>query len=258
MAFQARPRDPFLDSDMQAAIEKRGKELFGLGMLVVGVLITMLLLSYVPEDPSWMSATDEPAQNWLGRYGAYLASPLFIIVGFGAWAIPFVLVIWGLRFMLHRGEDRALGRLMFAPLAVALASVYASTHAPVSEWTHSFGLGGLFGDTVLGAILGLAPISATFGLKVLAFLVFFGLLFLSLFVLGFDREEIRTAARFMFVGVILTYASIMKLLGATGKGAVLAAAKANAIRVERKEARLSATAAYEEDAPIAGPSLFRT
>ncbi|PTX57695.1 DNA translocase FtsK [Litoreibacter ponti] len=257
MAYQARPRDPFLDSDMQAAIEKRGKEMFGLAMLVVGVMVTMMLLSYVPEDPSWMSATDEPAQNWLGYFGAYLASPLFIIVGFGAWAIPFVAVIWGLRFMLHRGEERALGRLMFAPLAVALASVYASTHVPVSEWTHSFGLGGLFGDTVLGAILGVAPISATFGLKVLAFIVFFGLLFLSLFVLGFDREEIKAVARFMYVGIVLTYASIMRLLGATGKGAVFAAVKANEMRVQRKEAKLAAAAAYEEDAPIAGPSLRR-
>lgn len=258
MAYQARPRDPFLDSDMQAAIEKRGKELFGFGLLAIGVMVTMLLLSYVPEDPSWMSATDEPAQNWLGRFGAYLASPLFIIVGFGAWAIPSVAVVWGLRFVMHRGEDRAIGRLIFAPLAIALASVYASTHVPVSEWTHSFGLGGLFGDTVLGAILGVAPISATFGLKVLAFLVFFALLFLSLFVLGFDRDEIKLVARFMLVGVILTYASIMKLLGSTGKGAVFAAAKANDIRVQRKEARLSAAAdSYQEEAPIAGPSLRR-
>ena len=83
--------------------------------------------------------------------------------------------IWGLRFVFHQGEDRAFGRLLFAPLAVALASVYASTHVPVTEWTHSFGLGGLFGDTVRGALLGVAPINAIFGLKVLAFLVFIGL-----------------------------------------------------------------------------------
>ncbi|MEP3348166.1 MAG: DNA translocase FtsK 4TM domain-containing protein [Litoreibacter sp.] len=262
MAYQARPRDPFLDSDMQAAIEKRGKELFGFGLLALGVLVAMLLLSYVPEDPSWMSATDEPAKNWLGRIGAYLASPLFIIVGFGAWAIPIVSIVWGIRFVMHRGEERAVGRLIFAPLAIALASVYASTHVPVSEWTHSFGLGGLFGDTVLGAILGVTPISATFGLKILAFLVFFGTAFLGLFVLGFTRVEINAVVRFMLIGVILTYASVMKLLGSTGKGAALAAAKANDLRIQRKEARLTAAAetyAYQDaDAPIAGPSLRRT
>ncbi len=267
MAYQARQRDPFLDSDMQAAIEQRGKELFGLALLGFGVLVTLMLVSYVPEDPSWLSATDEPAKNWLGRFGASLASPLFVIVGFGAWAIPFITVIWGLRFILHRGEQRAIGRLLFAPLAVALASVYASTHVPVTEWTHSFGLGGLFGDTVLGAILGVAPVSAVFGLKVMAFLVFVSLFLLSLFVLGFDKEELRSVLRFMFIGVILTYASIAKLFGAASKGAargaVAAASKASAVRAERKEARIAAAeeaaayAEYQEDVPVAGPSLRR-
>lgn len=264
MAFQARHRDPFLDSDMQAAIERRGKELFGFALFAIGTLLTLLLVSYVPEDPSWLSATDEPAKNWLGRPGASLASPMFIIVGFGAWAIPFVTVVWGLRFILHRGTDRAVSRLIFAPLCVALASVYASTHVPVSEWTHSFGLGGLFGDTVLGAILGVVPISATIGLKILAFIVFVGLFFLSLFVLGFDKEEMRSVLRFMYVGVVLTYASIMRLLGATGKGALVAAVHANTKRIERKEARLAAreeaalnSGFYRDDEPVEGPSLRR-
>ncbi len=262
MAFQARRRDPFLDSDMQAAIEQRGKELFGLALLSIGVLVTLMLLSYVPEDPSWLSATDEPAQNWLGRFGASLASPLFVIVGFGAWAIPFVTVIWGLRFLLHRGEDRALSRLLFAPLAVALASVYASTHLPLSEWTHSFGLGGLFGDTVLGAILGVAPVSAIFGLKVVAFIVFLSLLALSLYVLGFDREELRTVARTTFIGLVLSYAGIAKLFGAASKGAArgayAAAHKASTARAERREARLTAQADQPyDDHPIEGPALRR-
>ncbi len=264
MAFQARPRDPFLDSDMQAAIEKRGKELFGFGLLGLGVLFTLLLVSYVPEDPSWLSATDEPAKNWLGRPGASLASPLFVIVGFGAWAIPFVTVIWGLRFVLHRGTERAFSRLIFAPLCIALASVYASTHVPVSEWTHSFGLGGLFGDTVLGAVLGVVPISAAFGLKLLALIVFLAFIGLTLFVLGFDRDETRSIARFLLVGVILTYASIVRLFGATGRGVFRVARHANSRRIERQEVRLAARQEaeaysdhYDDGKPVAGPSLRR-
>ena len=268
MAYQARQRDPFLDSDMQAAIERRGKELFGLALLGFGVMVTLMLLSYVPEDPSWLSATDEPAKNWLGRFGASLASPLFVIVGFGSWAIPFVTVIWGLRFILHRGEERAVGRLLFAPLAVALASVYASTHVPLSEWTHSFGLGGLFGDTVLGAVLGVAPVNAIFGLKVIAAIMFLGLLVLSVFVLGFDREELRTGARHVFIGVILIYASIARFFGVvtktTARGAIMAAHKTASAHASRKEAKLAAKAereeflAYEQEAHITGAPLRRT
>ena len=259
MAYQARRRDPLLDSHTQAAIEKRGKELFGLASLTLGVFFTLLLISYIPEDPSWLSATDEPARNMLGRFGASIASPLFIIVGFGAWAIPFVFVVWGLRFILHRGDERALGRVIFAPLVVALAAVYASTHVPVSEWTHSFGLGGLFGDTVLGAILGVAPVQAIFGLKVLAALVFVSLVALSLYVLGFDRTELQMILRFMMVSVVLTYAAALRLLGVAGSGAAKVARRANDIRLERREARTARIVESEaQQPPVATPPLKRT
>ena len=82
-----------------------------------------------------MAATDDPARNLLGRFGAAIASPLHVIVGYGAWGIAIVLSSWGLRHMIHRGEDRAVNRAIFAPIAIALVSVYASTHvATASGW----------------------------------------------------------------------------------------------------------------------------
>ncbi|MEP5762043.1 MAG: DNA translocase FtsK [Litoreibacter sp.] len=240
MAFQTRPRDPLLDSDMQAALEKRGKELLGFALVAFSLMMALILSSYVPDDPSWLSATDEPAQNYFGRFGAWLAGLLFVIIGFGAWVIPVVAAVWGLRFVLHMGEDRIFS-LIFAPLAVVAASVYASTHLPMPEWTHSFGLGGLFGDTVLGALLNILPVSATSGLKVLAFIAFLILAALSLFVLGFDKEELRSFLRFMFIGAILTYVNVMKMCGfagrMTGQAAASAVRKANEVREARRDAQ---------------------
>ena len=43
MAYQTRGRDPLLDSNTQAAIEKRGKELFGIGLMVLGAMVIVLL-----------------------------------------------------------------------------------------------------------------------------------------------------------------------------------------------------------------------
>lgn len=85
MAYQTRGRDPLLDSSMAEAIEKRGKELLGLALLALGFAAAMMIASYHPDDPSWMAATDEPVQNMLGRMGASIAAPLFMIVGWGAW-----------------------------------------------------------------------------------------------------------------------------------------------------------------------------
>ncbi len=84
-SYQARQRDPLLDSDTQAILERRGKELLGVALLAAGVVAAMILGSYSPDDPSWMSATDEPARNLWGRFGASIASPLYIISGLGSW-----------------------------------------------------------------------------------------------------------------------------------------------------------------------------
>ena len=103
-SYQSRGRDPLLDSTTQAAIEKRGKELFGILLGVVGVLVAMMVGSYSAADPSWLSATDAPVQNWLGRFGASTAAPLMIVVGIGIYTLPIILMAWGFRFARHHGE----------------------------------------------------------------------------------------------------------------------------------------------------------
>ena len=211
--YQVRQRDPLLDQNMQAMLERRGRELLGLVLIAVGIAAALMLYSYSPDDPGWMVATDEPAANMLGRFGAAAASTLIIIGGLGAWGIPLVLMTWGARFVLHRGSDRVLGRIVFAVIAVAFGSIYAATLVPGASWTHSFGLGGLFGDTVLGALLNMIPIGAGIGLKLLSVVMGLAFLGMALFVTGFDIAELRRFGRFLIVGSIVTYSTIVGMLG---------------------------------------------
>ncbi|WP_294622634.1 DNA translocase FtsK [uncultured Roseovarius sp.] len=248
MAYQTRGRDPLLDSTMAEAIEKRGKELIGIALIVLGAVAAAMIASYHPDDPSWMSATDAPVQNWMGRFGASIAAPLFMIVGWGAWGLAIVLGAWGLRFALHRGEDRAFGRLIFAPIWIAVLSLYASSLAPGETWaaTHSFGLGGLFGDTVLGSLLGILPLSASLGLKLVSLALGVGMLAMGAFVLGFTRPELARLGRFLLVGIIMTYAWIMALLGRGATGAVHAAQGVQAKAADARARRAAARAEAEE------------
>jgi DNA segregation ATPase FtsK/SpoIIIE, S-DNA-T family len=219
-SYQARQRDPLLDQGTQAMLERRGRELFGVALVLLGLAFVAMLGTYSPEDPGWMVATIEPAQNMLGRFGAAMASTLIIIGGKGVWAIPVILLAWGARFITHRGADRVIGRSVFAVIAICMASVYAATLIPGDAWTHTFGLGGLFGDTVLGALLGMAPMQAGIGLKIMSLFTGVALVTLMLFVMGFEREELRTIARFLMLGTIMTYSSIMTLLGKGAAGSV--------------------------------------
>ncbi len=254
MAFQSRSRNPLLDSNTQAAIEKRGKELLGLVLIGLGLLAAAMIASYTPDDPNWMVSTDAPVQNWLGRTGASIAAPLFMVAGWGGWAIAATFFVWGLRFLLHWGAERAFPRAAIAPIGVAVCSVYASTLIPGAEWraTHSFGLGGLFGDTVLGVLLNLLPIGSHVALKTLSVALAFGMLGLGAFVLGFTMADLKRYGRFLLVGVIMTYATIASLLGRGASSSVQAAKAYHAQRLERAAAEKAEAAerALAEEAEV--------
>ena len=115
MAYPTRQREPLVDSRTAAAIERRSKELIGIGLICLGVLVTAMIWSYSPDDPNWMVSTDAPVQNWLGRTGASVAGLLFTIVGWGGSALAVILGAWGVRFAMHLGAERAVDRLIFAP-----------------------------------------------------------------------------------------------------------------------------------------------
>nr|WP_111301527.1 DNA translocase FtsK [Paracoccus saliphilus] len=212
-SWQAKHRDPLFDQNTQAALERRGKELLGAGLILVGVLVSMMLGSWSSDDPSFLSATDAPAENMLGSFGAYIASPLMMIAGYGSWMLVVAAWVWGLRLMLHRGEERLM-RGIFTPLAVALVSVYASTMMPGPEWQQTYGLGGHFGDMIMGAMLNLLPLKAQLGIRIAALLVAVAVLAVGAFVLGFSRDELVGLWR-RFTGGLST-ALHLSLLGADG------------------------------------------
>ncbi|WP_420862071.1 DNA translocase FtsK 4TM domain-containing protein [Algirhabdus cladophorae] len=252
MAYQAKSRDPLLDSTTQAALEKRGLELLGLGLIALGLLAAMMFWSYSPEDPNFMSATDAPVQNWLGRFGASVSTPLLMIVGKGVWGIPLVFLAWGTRFAMHRGQDRAIGRLIFFPIWIALGSIYASTLVPPLTWTHSFDLGGLFGETALAMILNILPMSAAIGVKIMALFTGVAAVVLGAFVLGFTKPELKRGAQFLTVGTIMLYDLILRVLGKSAQGAVMTARKVGDVAQQRREnARIARAEIAEEEAAMA-------
>ncbi len=248
-SYNARNRDPLLDSTTQAVIERRSKELIGIILILVGLAAAAMIWSYSPEDPNWMVSTDAPVQNWMGRIGASIAAPLFMIVGWGCWGIALVLVGWGVRFAVHVGEERAVARLIFAPIWIAIVSVYAANLVPGAEWsaTHSFGLGGLFGDTVMGALLTLLPIASHFMVKLMSLAMAVGMLALGIFVLGFTKSDVKRGFRAFLLGLVMAYDLLMNLLGQGASATSRAAMDRRAQWAERKAHRVEAAAAVEQD-----------
>ena len=242
MAFQTRSRDPLFDEATQAILERRAWELGGLVLLGLALITGLALASYTPSDPSFLGTSSSVPQNWLGTFGAYLAAPLRVFLGTGAWAVVAVLAVWGVRFVSHLGEDRALSRLSFAPIWIGLAALYAASVPPGPGWAHTFGLGGLVGDTGLGVLLGVLPMPPATGLIAASAGLAAGLVALGLFVLGGTRAELRGTLRFLALGVLFAFDQLVR--GANSK-----AGKARDGLAARRAARHSARDAALAEAP---------
>jgi len=237
MAYQTRQRDPLLDTQMHEALMRFGQKATGFALLGVGAALAAMLLSYAPDDPNFMAATDAVPQNMLGRFGASISAILMMIVGYGALLLPIAAIAWGVRFLTMRGHERAVTRSLFLPIAIALLSIYAASYSPGESWTHSFGLGGLFGDTILGAVLNAMPMGPSAALKLLAFLAFLGCIALSLYVLGVTRAEFSTASQFLILGMVSLGALVSGGLRQAGAGAGQAATRLAEQRAARRDAR---------------------
>ncbi|MCB1348599.1 MAG: DNA translocase FtsK 4TM domain-containing protein, partial [Maritimibacter sp.] len=260
MAYQAKGRDPIFDRTTQALIERRGKELVGLALIALATGFAMLIWSYSPDDPGLLAATEGPTRNLLGPLGAAIASPLAVVIGKGAWGIVVGLAGWGLRFVTHVGEERVLARALFVPIAIAFGAVFASTFLPGAGWSHAFGLGGLFGDTVLGALLALFPGSPALGLKLLTVVFFVATLFVGGFALGVNMRELSRAGRYVLGGTVLVYAGVLKLAGSglrgVARGAMAGAATGvHAVRSQAAERRADRLARAEARADDAGETF---
>ncbi|KPQ05830.1 MAG: DNA segregation ATPase FtsK [Rhodobacteraceae bacterium HLUCCA12] len=216
--YHSPQRQPLLDQRLQQALSQRGKELLGIGLICAGAVLALMLGSYSPQDPSWMATSDGPVHNALGRVGAAIAAPAMIIMGQAGWGVVVALVAWGLRLMTHRGEENILGRSVFVPIAVALSAVWLATLVPGDGWALDFGLGGMFGDTVLGAVLTALPLTSTAGLNMLTLLSFLTMLALWSYVLGTSWHELRSFGRFLINGLILSYMGVLAMLGVGARG----------------------------------------
>ena len=106
---------------------------------------------------------------------------------------------------MHIGSERAFGRLIFVPIAIALSSVYMASIVPIRAWAHSFGMGGLFGDTIVGSLLSFIPLSSPDGILAITVTSLFLTIILNIFCSGFIGSEIKKIVEFLFSSSKITF-----------------------------------------------------
>ena len=235
MAFQANQREPIFDNNIKLIIDRRSRELFGLLLIGVSLFLFTLLLTYNADDSSWLSSSSKSPKNIMGQFGASTASLLFMIVGLSSWIIPSLLTAWGLRFLLHIGSNRALGRLVFSPIAVALICIFASSNPTPAEWSNPFGLGGLFGDMVLESIINIFSIESLVGVNLLSLTLFILSATATFFVFGFNGFELRKIGGISFTFLSFVFKTSSKILTFTVRSIALSMIRTKSINQPTNE-----------------------
>ncbi|MEA2902810.1 MAG: segregation ATPase FtsK/SpoIIIE, family [Alphaproteobacteria bacterium] len=139
----------FLSDGLRDALRRRLREIAGLALILLAMLLAIALASWSVQDPSLSHATNTPVRNLLGITGATVADLLMQLLGLGSLALVLPIGIWGWRLASHRPLGRERFRLAVWVLAVVLAAVFASALPRTPAWPLPAGLGGVVGDALL-------------------------------------------------------------------------------------------------------------
>ncbi|HEV2605425.1 MAG TPA: DNA translocase FtsK 4TM domain-containing protein, partial [Microvirga sp.] len=164
---------------LRAFVVRRTRELLGLGLLALAVLMAVALATWSVDDPSLNNATDAPVRNALSWPGAMMADLAMQLFGLGTLAALAPLALWGWRLLrlgaFARGQLRIALWILGAGAATAMASALPTT----ARWPLPTGLGGVAGDALLAAAKAVTGLSAGPGNALLGF-AFAGIAILAL------------------------------------------------------------------------------
>jgi S-DNA-T family DNA segregation ATPase FtsK/SpoIIIE len=151
-----------IDARMKAAggaakpRNSRRNEIIAIALFALSALMALCLVSYNPNDPSWVAAGAQSARNWTGRLGANVAAAMFQSFGLAAVLLPLLLTAAAWRRFRTRRIHAPLNRIVgLASLTVAIAALLALYFTqPLVD--RSFNAGGFVGvlvaETLKGAL----------------------------------------------------------------------------------------------------------
>jgi S-DNA-T family DNA segregation ATPase FtsK/SpoIIIE len=143
----------FLSDGLRDALRRRLREICGLALIVLAMLLAVALATWSVQDPSLSHATRAPVRNLLGAPGAVVADVLMQLLGVAAIALVLPVAIWGWRLVTHRPLHRERIRVAIWIVAVLLAAGCIACLPHGAAWPLPAGLGGVIGDALLRFVM---------------------------------------------------------------------------------------------------------
>ena len=149
----------FLPEGAEVFLKRRTQEFLGTALTLFGLVLAACIVFYVPGDRSFSVAADRPIAHPLGALGANVADVLVQGLGAAGLVLALVVLVWGVRFLLHRPVSRFWLRLTALPAATLAVSVALSLLPAQVLWPElvDLRLGGVVGQLLVGRLIAWVP-----------------------------------------------------------------------------------------------------
>ena len=133
-------------------------QILGVCLIALALLMALSLLSHAPEDPPNSTRPNELAQNLVGWLGAHVSYHLLFGVGYGAYALIVVVLVWGWN-RLRMSSVRSL--VTHSIILFSLMVIYCGAtgvifwERPTTAWKLGGGLGFMLSSSLLVPYLGI-------------------------------------------------------------------------------------------------------
>ena len=99
-------------------------ELIGLSILIIGLLLSVALFSYTPEDPNFIFPDKTNIKNILGYRGSFVSDFFFQSFGFISLLIPFTLIFSGINIIFKKKLFLIIESLFYTSLYLFCGSLF--------------------------------------------------------------------------------------------------------------------------------------
>ena len=149
-------------------LSRVNREILGIVLITLAVLVFLSLWSFSPDDVGWLGMGERSSpHNLVGLVGAALAAGLIWIVGSASLAVPFFILLFGIRAF--REAPKIMKHLLGFVLFVLCVSTLVWLHHPFSVQVLEGGIAsGLYaGQAGIWTAAGLEPLFGLWGSTIL-------------------------------------------------------------------------------------------